>query len=408
MNKKSCRCKILAALFAFCGLFFSCGGNKIVSSVDREHRFDLEYGNFEDQLNAFDLASSGVYRTSLVMRDGFFYISNSESQKIMEMNSYGDLISLYYNDEKQLKPSFASSDTSVGATRAAIVYPFSQVTSIAVDSRKYLYAVDKLPVERQEFDSIHKQSLNQVVLRFDENKKFVDYIGQQGPGGTPFPFVSKIYTTDRNELVVLCNTPTGNIVYWFSNDGFLNYTIPLEKENVPNPFASEDTDSFFSLGNIVPDYKEHKLYIKVDYFQSYIDESSHVQSGIEFVTTLIHPFNLDTASYEDPVTISPYSEQHSEGFSQETFEVPYDFLGVTESGWMFFMVSTEEGFSIQMVQSDGQKILKRRIPMNREDDIFYSFDLSREGIISALLVQKEKASVNCWRIDSLIQAVIKK
>ena len=165
--------------------------------------------------------------------------------------------------------------------------------------------------------------------------------------------------------------------------------------------------TFFSLENIVPDYKDRKLYLKVDYFTSYIDESSRVQSGVEYITTLIHPFDVENNLYDFPITVPPYDEPISEGFSKETFEIPYDFLGITDSGWLYFIVSTDDGFSLQMVQSNGQRILKRKISLDRESCLYYSFNLSREGIISALIVKKEKAYVCWWRIDSLIQAVIK-
>ena len=107
------------------------------------------------------------------------------------------------------------------------------------------------------------------------------------------------------------------------------------------------------------------------------------------------------------ITIPPYSEEVSEGFSKESYDIPYDFLGVTDSGWLYFIVSSQNGFTVQMVQSDGQRILKRNIALNREENLYYSFSLSREGIISVLLVEKEKARVAWWRADSLIQAVIK-
>ena len=165
--------------------------------------------------------------------------------------------------------------------------------------------------------------------------------------------------------------------------------------------------SYFYLDNIVPDLKDRVLYLKADSYTSYVDESSHVQSGIEYLTTLVHPFDVEKNSFDFPTTIPPYSDQVAEGFSKENYEIPYDFLGVTESGWFFFMVSTDEGFSIQMVQSDGQRILKRRIGLNREENLYYTFNLSREGIISALLVQKDRVQIAWWRIDSLIQAVIK-
>ena len=58
-----------------------------------------------------------------------------------------------------------------------------------------------------------------------------------------------------------------------------------------------------------------------------------------------------------PLSLLPYEEENVSDFSSTTYKIPYDFLGVTESGWLFFILSTEKGFVIQMVQSNGQKIL---------------------------------------------------
>lgn len=399
--------KNLLVAFAFISVFCGCRKGKIVSSVEKENLFELNYGTFEDELNVFNMSSAGNINTSISMQDGFFYILNGESKKIMEMNSYGDLLALYYNPQENPRPSFSENASDINSTRTAVPYSFNEVSKIAVDSRKYLYAVDKLPLNRQETDPKTNQVLSQIIVRFDDSKKYMNYIGQQGPGGTPFPYIKNIFTTDKNELVVLCTTSSGAVVYWFSMNGFLMYTIPIEKENVPNPFAEEKAETFFSLENIVPDYKDRKLYLKVDYFTSYIDESSRVQSGVEYITTLIHPFDVENNLYDFPITVPPYDEPISEGFSKETFEIPYDFLGITDSGWLYFIVSTDDGFSLQMVQSNGQRILKRKISLDRESCLYYSFNLSREGIISALIVKKEKAYVCWWRIDSLIQAVIK-
>ena len=64
-------------------IFFSCTESNGVISLDDNELFSLEYGNFEDQLNLFSLASPSPVRTSLAMRDGFFYIANGEAQKVL-------------------------------------------------------------------------------------------------------------------------------------------------------------------------------------------------------------------------------------------------------------------------------------------------------------------------------------
>ena len=391
----------------FAVLFVSCGENKNISSIERENLFTLNYGNFEDEINVYSLLESGSVNTEIFMQDGFFYILNGESKKIMEMNSYGNLITLLYNDEENIRPSFAGNDENVSATRQAVVYPFNELTSISVDSRKFLYVADRLPRDRYVYDSDSGMALTQVVLRFDENKKFIDYIGQKRPGGEPFPLINKIYTNENNELVVFCSTMSSYEIYWYSVSGFLIHKVEIERNKIPNPYSREMKDSYASLGNVVCDYEQKKLYLKVDYYDSKIDESSRVKSGVRYVSTLIYPLNVENQTFDHPISIPPYTEHHSDGLSNESIDIPYDFLGVTDDQWFYFIVSTDDGFSIQMVQSNGQRILKRRIPLNRADVLYYTFNLSREGIISALLVQKENASITWWRIDSLIQSILK-
>ena len=373
-----------------------------------ETLFTLNYGNFEDEINVFDLSSVGDINTQIAMRDGFFYVANGESKKIMEMNSYGDLLYLYYNEDSNPSPSFAGGNDAVTTTRKAVAYPFNQISSIAVDNRKNLYVVDKLPSERFEVSEDGKQQLSEVVLWFDSDGNFVDYIGQNGPGGVPFPYVKKIYATENNELVVVCLTSDGPVVYWFSDKGALLFTVPVQNQYVPNPFAGQNSsDYWINVENIIPDFTERRLYMKIDYYSSYVDEASRIQSGIDYYQTLLYPFEIATGSFGNPITVPSYHEEIAEGFATENYSIPYDFLGVTENGWYFFMVSTEDGFNIEMIQDDSQRILTRKLSTSHQDDLYYSFNLSNEGILSMLLVKNDKASVNWWRTDELIQAVIK-
>ena len=402
--------KILFAFVIVASILLSaCHKERTSPQVEMETLFELNYGNFEDELNAFEIPSAGRIRISVEMRDGFFYILNGEAKKIMELNSYGDLLALYYNESDNPRPSFAPLELTpnINSTKTAVPYAFNEATAIALDSRKYLYVADCLPQSRQEVDPETNQVMSEIVVRFDGDKKFLNYIGRQGLGGSPFPYIRDIFTTERDELVVLCSTTTGFFVYWFSPEGYLLYSIPIENSYVPNPYVGEKGETFFSLETIIPDLKERKLYLKVDYFASYIDESSRVQSGVEYFSTLVHPFDIEQRTFQTAIDVPPYAEVSTDRFSNETYQIPYGFLGVTETGWLCFIVSTQEGFRIQLVQENGQRILKRDIQMNRAETFFCDFDLSKEGIVSALIVRKEKALVCWWRLDSLLQALIK-
>ena len=391
----------------FFSLFLSCDGSDEFHAVRESALFSLDYGNFEDELNLFDLAKPGNIRTYLAMRDGFFYIANGEAKKILELNSYGDLLSLYYNEEILRNVAFAGKD-SLSSTKKAISYPFNTLGPVAVDSRKYLYAVDTLPVERQEKDVPGRLLLSFVVLRFDSNGKFIDYLGQQGPGGTPFPYVKNIYTTHDNELVVVCTTNDGLVAYWFGADGFLLYTVPVSPNAVPRLLREEsgEAPSYVSVENIIPDSKERKLYVKVDYYMTSLDPALKVQSGIDYYTTLLCPLNVSTARYDEPLEIPSYEYSVTDNLTKDIHNLPFDFLGVTENGWFFFIVPDDEGFVVQMVQPDGQRIMKRSLAVEHSKILYYTLSLSGNGIISALFVRNESAQAVWWRTDSLLASFI--
>ena len=405
MKKQLC---IIVLFFSLAVLVVGCNRSGGIAILEKKEIFTLEYGNFENQLNIFDISTVNDMKTTLIMRNGFFYVMNAEALKIMEMSSYGDLITFYYNPQYNKAPVYAGSENVKAATRRAVEYEFNELSAITVDSRKYLYAVDKFPFDRQDQDSENGQVLSQIVLRFNSEGKYMDYIGQQGPGGMPFPYIKSIYATNDNELVVITYSNENYTVFWFSSDGYLLYKMPIYKQNVPSPFEKEDASkNWHSISSIVPDYNDRSLYLKIDYYSSFIDEASHLQSGITFNGSYIYSLNIEDGKFGEPLEILPYTEQRSEGFSNERYEIPYDFLGVTENGWFFFFINTDSGFNIQMIQRDGQRILKRNLPVNRKDILYYSLDLSNSGILSVLFIKNDKAEINWWRTDALIQSVLK-
>ncbi len=410
-NAAACRFFQHPFLFAVLSLlaalsFSACERSGKVTSLEEKTIFTLDYGNFENQLNIFDLTTVSDVDTSLVMRNGFFYILNGESRKIMEMNNFGDLIVYYYNPEFNPRSSYLDQKSSRETTMKAVEYGFNELSAITVDSSQKLYAVDTLPLDRQEQDEKKQLVLSQIVLRFDGKGNFIDYIGQQGPGGTPFPYIQGIYSNNANELIVVCYLSSSYTVYWFSSSGYLLYQLPIAKDGVPNPLKDEGLDSFSTITAIIPDYTSRTLYLAVDYYKSYVDEAIRLQSGVDYDSSRVYPLSVEDGRYGEPIEVLSASGELTDGFSGEQYSIPFDFLGVTESGWLFFIVSTAKGFEIQMIQGDGQRILRRDLDIDRTKLLYYNFDLSNSGILSALLVKDAQAEVVWWRTDSLIQSVI--
>lgn len=390
-----------------CFFYFSCSKNNVVESISETELFTLNYGNFEEQLSISDLNTVGEVRYGIVMKDGFFYIVDGSSKKTMELNSYGDLLTLFYNEDSQTKELLEKSTQNPLSVRHQLGFPFDYPGKIAVDSKKCIYTVCTIPRNRQE-ESENGLLYSQAVLRFSRDGSSVEYIGQQGPGGTPFPYIRNIYTTEKDELVVVSNSNEGMIIYWFTSDGFLKNMIPINSKDVPTDDIPETSNEiYWSLENVIPDTVENKLYVKIDYYSSYLDEESRVQSGINYLQTLLYPLDTETGLYGEPVSIPPYEESVVVDYSRLTYKIPYDFLGVTKNGWKYFIIKTEKGFNIEMIQNESQRILRRQFDINHEDNLFYTMSVSHEGIITALYIDKNKARVVWYRTDTLIDAILK-
>ncbi len=388
-------------------IFLGCNKNTTIQSISETELFSLEYGNFEEQLSVTDLNQIGDIRLGISMRDGFFYIVDGYSKKIMELNSYGDMLSLFYNEDSNTSDLIHRYDNLAESIFHEISYPFDYPGQIALDSNKCIYTVCTIPRNRQE-QGEGGILYTQAVLRISRDGSSVDYIGQQGPGGTPFPYIRRIYTTQKDELVVVSNSLDGFIVYWFGTDGFLKYMIPISTKNTPQiENNNPENEIYITLENVIPDLQEYKLYLKVDYYTSFVDEESKVQSGINFTQTLLWPLNCETGVYGEPVSIPPYEESVVVDYSKLTYKIPYDFLGVTASGWKFFIIKTDTGFNVEMIQNESQKILHRHFDVNHSDNLFYDMSLSADGIITALYIDKEKARTVWYRTDTLIDAILK-
>lgn len=398
--------RVFFPLIFFAAVLASCNRTDAVQSISETELFTIPYGNFEEQLSISDLNSIGDVKFGVEMRDGFFYVVDGAAKKVMELNSYGDLLTLFYNEDALIADYLDSSARSDRSIHHEISYPFDYPGKISVDSNKSVYAVCSIPRDRQEKSD--DMLYSHTVLRFARDGVFVEYLGQQGPGGTPFPYIKNIYTTARDELVVVSVSTDGVIVYWFATDGFLKYMIPVSKKDIPLAGALDGGhDVFLSIAGVIPDPSSYRLYVQADYFSSYVDEDSKIQSGVNYIQTMLYPLNVESGIYEEPVSIPPYEDSEVSDYTRITHRIPYEFLGVTKSGWKFFILKTDDGFNIEMIQSDSQRILRRHFDADHKNIFYNTMTLSQDGIITALYLEKDRARVVWYRTDSLIDAILK-
>ncbi|MDR3200028.1 MAG: hypothetical protein LBT68_01105 [Spirochaetales bacterium] len=385
---------------------FSCGGSPR-ETLPREERFPIGIGKMEDELGIFQFQQvAALAETSLYMRDGIFYVGSGASFKVMEFTSHGDILSMYYNPDENPRPVILQ-DASLGGARSnrrAYPYAFHSVGSIAMSGAKLLYVEDRLPPEREVTDEKLGVKLNKIILRF-ENGEYRGYLGQDGTGGVPFPFIQSLHVLKDDEISVVCRTMNEWIVFWFSAAGERLALVRISADNLPS-LGGED---FFSnLETIIPDYAQRILYLKIDYYREGKDGPTGIKYGIEDSVSRIYRFDAEISSYAGFVDV-PQNVRRERGgnfFEMQDVRYAYEFIGV-DAGGNFFLKSREERNVHQLlILAQKGHVLHRR-DLNVEDSqlLFSVFHVSPEGILSALLASETGARVVWWRSDTLLEGM---
>lgn len=377
-------------------VFFSCSNTEI-QSIDRQNLFRLDIGRLENQIDLFGLDQSpAMIKTNIAMRDGIFYISDSKGQKVTKFTSYGDLLSMIYNPETNPPPfTLKKGDQSAEiVTRKAISYPLIQNGNLAVDSRKHLYVEDRLPPDRRTYDNEKRVLFDSTVLHFDNEGNFIEYLGQEGIGGTPFPYITNIYTSVHDELAVVCRLPTGWNVYWFDPNGTVLYVVLIRNEDLPLPKGESLYPSLDSI-NAAPDGR--RLIIKVDYYKDSYDESTKTKSGIVFDRSILWVMNVEDGTYQNNVEIPPFDQAQQN--IKEKVELVYSVLGVSRGGKVFLSIPDTGGYHILVLDLESKDQKRGFIRVEQDELAFNTFYLSEEGILSALLATDYEAKIVWWRTE---------
>jgi hypothetical protein len=365
-----------------------------------EPLFGLELGRLEDQIDLFQVQEKPMSgRTRIAMRDGLFYIANGSARKIMVFSSYGDLLFLVYDPQANPKPALAGAPTEPGtvSTRAAVEYPLHDLGEIAVSSEKVIYVEDAAPAARVVKDPV-TGTFARVVLRFDRRGTPLAPLGQEGPNGTPFPYIDALHVTDEDQLVVVCRLATAWEVFWFSREGILLHQVEIDEAHLP---PIEESGFTGSLVNIVPDQHAPVLYLLLYYYASAADKAA---TG---VTARVHPLDLRTRQYGRSLElpVNPGRREKAGFTTQEIARPPYDLLGTGSNGNLYLLGYTDSNlYNLIILGLDG-KVHGRAYVVIEDSELTYrDTHLSSSGILYGLLGGQAKADVVWWRSDRLLKA----
>lgn len=393
---------LIAALVISSLILFSCS-KPAIQELSREELFTLKLGKMEDQVDLFYYEGRLSNRkTSIYMRDGLFYIANGNSSKIMEFSSYGDLINLLYNPEQNPEPvsMIIKGNKDAASTRRAVSYPFNNIGSLVVDSQKRIYIEDEVPLERRIKDKELDVILNRLIYRFDRHGKFIDFIGQEGVGGTPFCYIESIQITEKDELAVICRGISKWLIFWYTSAGNLLYEVEIDQEHLPLP----DEEAIPSLSKIFADLKDPVLHLMLYYYREKIDEATKAKSTVSNFAARIYRLNLDTGSYEDYVAV-PHNGERIERIGSLELNVDnpsYELIGLNNLG--FYYLLRREGnnlFYLLLLTESGKIAVQRHLVMEDSDLYFKALNLSASGILYGLLCEEQEVKVVWWRSDKL-------
>ncbi len=385
-------------------LFASCS-KPVQTELKREDKFTLNYGSFENELNLFNLSSPYTRtNTQIFMKDGLFYIANSGGQKILKTSSFGDLLSLYYNPETNIKPSLPNSDKGEeknSSTTKSIEYPFNHPCNLIVTGTKQLFVVDSVDEDKIEYDHEEELALRNVILQFDEQGNFIDYIGQEGLRGIPFPTINGIYTNSQNDLIVMCRTQKGITIYWYNKNLALLYKMPIFFEAVPHPYET-DVRISSSVDKVVPAFDKHLLYVKIDYYIEKKDPSTGVSLGVDYDKSYLYFLNIQTGKYEKKIEIEPYEGKEIADGKELSYKKVYGLMGVTKNNWCYLYTPIDDAYALLLIDLSSRTRYKKLLSVKNYEMLYNAFNLSPDGIISAILAQEDKAVVSWWRVDEII------
>jgi hypothetical protein len=396
------------ALSVFFTLFLvSCSERDPVSLLQREQLFSLGYGVLEDQVNLFSIdGQAPSLKTRLAMRDGIFFLSNGNASKIMAFSSFGDLLMMIYNPDSNPEPVILKQAVPdvPSQGRVARTYPLNAPGAIAVDSRRTIFVEDRVPETRTMYDPDLNASLEYVVLRFSRDGEFLDYLGQEGIGGTPFPLIAGIYITEADECAVVTMSGEGWSVYWFDRSGFLVSNVMVRRSALPMPGNPDGLIA--SYDGIVPAPDGLGLLVKIDYFREIIDQETRTKAGIEFVNSMVWRMNHLNGDYVETYELPPFESMSAIRSGEKVVPRSWDFSGAA-AGNLFLSAVDEDGHTYYALYEMAARAMRRFALGIEADELRYvTFSLAPEGILSALLGSSYEARIVWWRFDRLTGGLV--
>ena len=367
--------------FAVILLLSSCtpGGG---SGLKRHDLFILPLGTLPAELDWFyrdGYRMAGI--ADIQTRDGLVYISGGGAGKVMVFNSYGDLLTYVYDPVRNPAPAVNED----GKTNSMVTsWPFRKPVAISAFDGGFMVS-DGVAQERQVLDSESGAVYDQVVLRFNQEGKYLGHLGREGFGGSPFPNIYSIDVRQNGDIVVSSRVPGAWLSYWYNSDGYPLATVKILENQLP---GLEDGGKV-TVYSVRPDPVEMLLHIRLDVYPA----------GSDIPEPRLYTLNLSTLKYGEPLIL----DYNSGKSSSEIIPVPPVYLGTTIDG-THMMISPEgsDFYRLILLDSKGRIVQNRRLKVDSSATIYRHFRMQNNGLLTGIFFGPQEASVSWWRVDKLV------
>lgn len=378
-------------LFPICSviaLFFVSTASCTNSVVDNKDTFvelfSIPIGMSEHLLFYSDHPDAVPFnRSAIDMQGGIFTLVSGLANKINRYTSYGELIFSLYDQERSgatAIPHTTDPQRSL-VSRSARTYPFNGVSDVTVNNQGVFYIVDHVPEVQIAYDEELESALRMQVVRYDSRNDLFSVIGQEGRGGTPFPYIHSLHVVSGNRLVVICDVDDAWLAFWYSSEGRLLYEVAFPPTAIP---ALETEVDAIEIEAIAPDPNQLRLYVKVNYYSQQAETISR-----------LYWLGLPDGVYQDFVELPRYENRDN-----QQYQPAMNFLGITNQQQLVFYSLVSDGdFEVLVMDLDDDVLLRRTVALSEEQILFADFSLSSAGVISAFIGHEERTRVLWWRLD---------
>lgn len=391
-----------AAFLAMAALTLaSCGSSRRVRNIVRTDLFSIDYGVAEDQAA---LASGGEERFDAVMREGIFHILNGTGRKVMKLSSYGDLLALLYDPAVSPEPRLGKADarpapgTSAAQGRYAAPVNFLSPSRIAVDSAQTIYVADRMAASARVFDQQTGSWCDSSVRRFGAQGAELPPLGQEGPGGTPFPSILSVDVMENDSLAIVSASETLVLIYHFNKAGNLLSVLRLARDSLPVPEALGGTSAAEPGGKIHANIEgiqaasrgaDFEVSLKMDYYREDLAAGGAVSTGTEYVGSWIYRLDGQSGAEKGSVAIAPGGAD---------VDIP-QLIGI--SGGLYYLISGGNDLGagsamLQLTDASGKAQARYRMEFPAGTREAISLKVSAKGQIYALLGGSDAIKVVWW------------